>query len=104
METPRIFAGDLLHIQVLGLVVFCRIGTKAAAFGVLEISADADFLILGGPILTVEEKVAEVVTFSCLAIAATIVAQADIGLRAGAGVISISRAYTLRFMPAATTS
>ena len=73
METPRIFAGDLLHIQVLGLVVFCRIGPKAAAFGVLEISADADFLILGA-ILTVEEKVAEVVTFSCLAIAATIVA------------------------------
>ena len=79
METPRIFAGDLLSIQVLALVAFCRIGLWTASFGVLEISADADFLILGA-ILTVEEKVAKVVSFGCLAITASIITQTDIGL------------------------
>ena len=45
-----------------------------ARFGVLEILVDADFLILlVSLIFTVEEKVAEVVSFGCLAIAATIV-------------------------------
>ena len=71
METPRIFAGNLLGIKMLSLVAFCKIGLNAVSFGVLEIPADADFLILVG--LTVKEKVAEVVSFRCLAIAASII-------------------------------
>ena len=108
METPCIFADDLFRIQVLGGLVRLtglpqgRIGLQAATFGVLEISADAHFFILRRrSILTVKEKIAEnVVSFACLAIAASIVAQADIGLGAGAGVIT--RADTLRLVPTAT--
>ena len=81
METPRIFAGDLLSIQVLALVAFGRIGLLTASFGVLEISADADFLILlDRPVFSVKEKVAKVVSFGCLTITASIITQTDIGL------------------------
>ena len=82
METPRIFAGDLLDVQVLGLVEFSRISLITASFGVLEIAADADFLILIRLVLTVKEKVAKVVSFGRLAIAASIITEANIRLRA----------------------
>ena len=62
------------------MVEFGRVGLITASFGVLEIAAYADFLILIRLVLTVKEKVAEVISFGRLAIAASIITEADIRL------------------------